>query len=29
MKKYGTEYKHIFKQADDGSYYWVSSEPVK
>lgn len=29
MKKYGTEYKHIFKKATDGSYYWVSSEPVK
>ena len=29
MKKYGTEYKHIFKKAEDGSYYWVSSEPIK
>lgn len=29
MKKYGTEYKHIFKEASDGTYYWVSSEPVK
>lgn len=29
MKKYGTEYKHIFKKAKDGTYYWASSEPVK
>lgn len=29
LKKYGTEYKHIYKKAKDGSYYWVSSEPVK
>lgn len=29
MKKYGTEYKHVFREAKDGTYYWVSSEPVK
>jgi len=28
MKKYGTEYKHIYEKAKDGTYYWVSSEPV-
>jgi len=28
MKKYGTEYKHVYKEAKDGTYYWVSSEPV-
>lgn len=28
MKKYGTEYKHIYKKANDGTYYWVSSEPT-
>ncbi len=29
MKKYGTKYKHIFQKNNDGTYYWVSSEPVK
>ena len=29
MKKYATEYKHIFKKANDESYYWISSEPIK
>lgn len=28
MKKYGTKYKHIFNKANDGTYYWVSSEPI-
>lgn len=28
MKKYGTKYKHVFKESEDGSYYWVSSEPL-
>lgn len=28
MKKYGTKYKHVFKQAEDETYYWVSSEPL-
>lgn len=28
MKHYGTKYKHIFNKADDGTYYWVSSEPI-
>ena len=29
IRKYGTYYKHTYKKAADGSYYWVSSEPVK
>ena len=29
LKKYGQEYKHVFKKASDGSYYWVSSEPIE
>ncbi len=29
MKNYATQYKHVFKLADDGTYYWVSSEPIK
>ena len=29
LKKYGTLYKHIYEKNDDGSYHWVSSEPVK
>lgn len=30
LEQYGAEYKHTFKLAEDGSYYyWVSSEPVK
>lgn len=28
LKKYGTLYKHTFKEKD-GSYYWIKSEPVK
>ena len=28
-QKYGAEYKHTFAKAKNGSYYWVSSEPVK
>lgn len=28
MKKYGTKYKHIYNKAKDGTYYWVSSEPI-
>lgn len=28
MEKYGTKYKHVFRLADDDTYYWVSSEPV-
>ena len=26
--KYGTPYKHTFKLAEDGTYFWVSSEPI-
>lgn len=29
MKKYGTEYKHVFRKSNDDTYYWVSSEPLK
>ena len=29
MKKYGTSFKHVFKLAEDNTYYWVSSEPIK
>ena len=29
MKKYGILYKHIYEKNEDGSYHWVSSEPVK
>ena len=29
LEKFGTKYKHVFKKADDGTYYWVSSTPVK
>lgn len=29
MKKYGTYYKHVFKKAENDTYYWVSSEPIK
>lgn len=28
MKKYGSLFKHIYQKADDGTYYWVSSEPI-
>ncbi|MBE6156760.1 MAG: hypothetical protein E7161_03330 [Firmicutes bacterium] len=28
MKKYGTSYKHVYREAEDGTYYWVSSEPL-
>lgn len=27
MEEFGTKYKHVFRQADDDTYYWVSSEP--
>lgn len=26
---FGTPYKHTFKLAEDGTYFWVSSEPVE
>jgi len=26
--RYGASYKHTFKLAEDGTYFWVSSEPV-
>ena len=29
MKKYATKYKHVFRKAEDNTYYWVSSEPVE
>lgn len=29
LKKYGSKYKHTYQKAEDGTYYWVSSEPVK
>lgn len=29
MKKYGTEYVHLYRKSEDGNYYWISSEPVK
>ena len=29
MKKYGAKYKHIYKKDKNGTYYWVSSTPVK
>lgn len=28
LKDYGVRYKHIYKKAQDGTYYWVSSEPI-
>ena len=28
LEKYGIKYKHTFKKASDGTYYWVSTEPV-
>lgn len=28
MKEFGTKYKHVFNETKDGSYYWVSSEPI-
>lgn len=28
MKKFGTEYKHVFKKSNDDTYYWISSEPI-
>ncbi len=28
LKKYGVRYKHIYKEAKDGTYYWVSTEPI-
>ena len=29
IEKYGVKYKHIYKKAKDGTYYWVSSEPIE
>ena len=29
MKKYATKYKHVFREAEDGTYYWVSTEPTE
>lgn len=29
FEEYGVKYKHIFKQREDGTYYWISSEPIK
>lgn len=29
MKQYGTPYKHIYRENENGTYYWVSSEPIK
>lgn len=29
MKKYGTEYKHVFQKDKNDNYHWVSSEPIK
>jgi len=29
MKKYGTEYVHIYSKNENGTYSWVSSKPVK
>ena len=29
VKKYGKQYKHTFNKNTDGTYYWVSSEPVE
>lgn len=29
MKKYGTKYKHVYKENEDGTYHWVSTEPIK
>ena len=29
LKSYGTKYKHIYSKNKDGSYSWVSSEPIE
>lgn len=29
LKNYGSQYKHVYKKASDGTYYWVSSELIK
>lgn len=29
MKKYAAKYKHVYRKNEDGTYHWVSSEPVK
>jgi len=29
VKDYLKNYKHTFKQAEDGSYYWYSTEPIE
>lgn len=28
FENYGIDYKHTFKYAEDGTYYWISSEPI-
>ncbi len=28
MEKYGVKYKHVFEKDKNGTYHWVSSEPV-
>ena len=29
MQRYGIKYKHVYQKDDNGTYYWVSSTPVK
>ena len=29
VEEYGVRYKHVFALSENGTYYWVSSEPVK
>lgn len=29
LEQYGIRYKHTFRRADDGTYYWISSEPAE
>ncbi len=29
LENYGTKYRHIYKKAKDGTYYWVSSELIE
>ncbi len=28
LQKYGTQFKHTYAKAEDGSYYWVSTEAI-
>ena len=28
LKKYGTKYKHTYMKNADGTYSWISSEPI-